>query len=100
MATITKAVTQLHNMDHESISQLALDYLTLLLERRSMNSIAQLLRTTPMSIYRWLDEDKPLKSVSIIAASYIILMCEHDRQLRAVLESRPRPNSYYNPRSK
>jgi len=100
MTTKAKETTQLNTLDHESISQIALDYLVELLKRQSMNSISKLLRTTPPTIYRWLDEDKPLKSVSIIAASYIILMCEHDRQFRAVLESRPRPNSYYNPRSK
>lgn len=91
----TKIVTQLDTMEHEDISQLALDYLTQLLHKVSMNQAANMLRTTPPTLYRWLDESKPLESVSIIAASYIVLMCETNRKFIGVLDQPPRNTAYY-----
>lgn len=93
---MTKAIpTQLDTMAHTDISQLAIDHLTRLLHKVSMNAAAIMLRTTPPTLYRWLDESKPLESVSIIAASYIILMCETNRKFLGVLDGPPRNTAYY-----
>jgi len=91
----TQIVTQLDTLEHEDIAALAFDHLITLLHKVSMNELSRMLRTTPLSITRWLDEDKPLTSISIMAASYIVLMCETNRKFIGHMQGPNRTNSYY-----
>ncbi len=89
-------VTQLDNLYEEDIRALAMKYLTSLLHKVSLSETARLLLTSNVTVKRWIDPDKPLESINLLAAGYIILMCETYRHCLRILQGKSRANRYYN----
>jgi hypothetical protein len=78
----------LHTMQSDDINNAALKLLGTLLDRCSMNLLSDLSGISRTTIYKWLDEDVPLESMSARDSAWFIIMCEHEPRLVKLL-SRP-----------
>lgn len=81
--------TLLHDMSHKAINQSALSYLYALLDRSTLNLVSTLTGITRQSLYRWLDPNLPVESISHRDAAWFILVCETSPKLQLLL-SKPK----------
>jgi len=84
-----ETVDNLHDMDATSINQLAYDKLNELLERCTLNLVAQLTRISRPTLYRWLDTDCSLEEMNYRDAAWFFLVCETSPKVQMLLTRPP-----------
>ncbi len=84
-----ETIDNLHDMEAININQIAYDKLNELLERCTLNLVAQLTRISRPTLYKWLDTNCYLEDMNYRDAAWFILVCETSPKVQMLLARPP-----------